>query len=60
MTDSVVERAEIYRETLSQEQFGIIEKPLTGYERLYNQGWLRKLFVLIVLATLWQAYASWL
>jgi len=53
-------RPEIYREPLSQEQFGIVEKPLTPFERLYNQGWLRKLFVLAVLAASWEAYARWL
>src|SRR4051812_23361245 len=54
------QRPEIYREPLSQDQFGIIEKPLTSFERLYNQGWLRKLFVIIVLAALWEGYARWL
>jgi NitT/TauT family transport system permease protein len=53
-------RPEIYREPLSPEQFGIVEKPLTPFERLYNQGWLRKLFVLAVLAASWEAYARWL
>jgi NitT/TauT family transport system permease protein len=53
-------RPEIYRESLSQEEFGIVEKPLTAFERLYNQNWLRKLFVLIVIAVCWEAYARWL
>jgi NitT/TauT family transport system permease protein len=59
MTD-VTLRPEIYREPMSQEKFGIVEKPLTPFERLYNQGWLRKLFVLIVIAVCWEAYARWL
>ena len=37
-----------------------MEKPLTAFERLYNQNWLRKLFVLIVIAVCWEAYARWL
>jgi NitT/TauT family transport system permease protein len=45
---------------LHNHQFGIIGKPLTVSEKLYNQGWLRKLFVLTVLAALWEGYASWL
>src|SRR5438552_12881461 len=59
MTDAIL-RAEIYREPLSQEKFGIVEKPLTLFERLYNQDWLRKLFVLIVIAACWEVYARWL
>ena len=59
MTD-VTFRPEIYREPMSQEKFGIVEKPLTLFERLYNQNWLRKLFVLIVIAVCWELYARWL
>jgi len=59
MTDAVL-RPEIYREPMSQETFGIVQKPLTLFERLYNQNWLRKLFVLIVIAVCWEVYARWL
>jgi NitT/TauT family transport system permease protein len=59
MTDAAV-RPEIYREPMSQETFGIVQKPLTIFERLYNQNWLRKLFVLVVIALCWEAYARWL
>jgi NitT/TauT family transport system permease protein len=59
MTDAAL-RPEIYREPMSQEKFGIVQKPLTIFERLYNQNWLRKLFVLVVIAVCWQAYARWL
>ncbi|HUL88562.1 MAG TPA: ABC transporter permease [Pseudolabrys sp.] len=45
---------------MSQEEFGIVEKPLTPFERLYNQNWLRKLFVLVVIAACWELYARWL
>jgi NitT/TauT family transport system permease protein len=60
MLDAPAVRPEIFRETLGADRFGIVEKPLTVAERLYNQGWLRKLFVLIVLALLWEGYARWL
>jgi NitT/TauT family transport system permease protein len=59
MTDATL-RPEIYREPMSQETFGIVQKPLTMFERLYNQNWLRKLFVLIVIAVCWEVYARWL
>jgi NitT/TauT family transport system permease protein len=57
---SDAERPEVYRTPLGQERFGIVEKPLTLFELLYNQGWLRKLFVLVVIAALWETYARWL
>jgi NitT/TauT family transport system permease protein len=53
-------RSEIYRETLGPEQFGIVERPLTILERLYNQTWLRKLILLTVLAGAWEGEAIWL
>jgi NitT/TauT family transport system permease protein len=53
-------RPEIYKETLGADQFGIIEKPLTVFERMFNQGWLRKLLLIIALATIWEIYARWL
>ena len=56
-----VQRANIvYSETLGPEQFGIIQKPLTLAEKVYNQTWLRKIFIIVVLASAWQLYALWL
>jgi NitT/TauT family transport system permease protein len=54
------ERPNIYCETLGPDQFGIIEKPLTWFERVYNQVWLRKIGILIVLALGWELYGRWL
>jgi NitT/TauT family transport system permease protein len=55
-----IERPNIYCETLGPDQFGIIEKPLTLAEKIYNQAWLRKLAILVLLAVLWEAYGRWL
>jgi NitT/TauT family transport system permease protein len=55
-----VERPNIYCETLGPDQFGIIEKPLTLVEKIYNQVWLRKIMILVVLAVLWEVYGRWL
>ena len=56
-----VQRANIvYSETLGPEQFGIIQKPLTLAEKIYNQTWLRKVFIIVVLAAAWQLYGVWL
>jgi NitT/TauT family transport system permease protein len=54
------ERPNIYCETLGPEQFGIIQKPLTVFERVYNQVWLRKIGILIFLAVGWELYGRWL
>ena len=40
----------IYCETLGPDQFGIIEKPLTLVEQIYDQAWLRKIAILVFLA----------
>lgn len=56
-----VQRANIvHSETLGPEQFGIIQKPLTLVEKIYNRTWLRKVFIIVMLATGWQLYALWL
>ena len=55
-----VERPNIYCETLGPDQFGIIEKPLTLAEKIYNQAWLRKIAMLLLLAVLWEVYGRWL
>ena len=44
----------------SADSFGVVEKPLSTWERLYQRGSLRKTFVLLVLALLWEGYARWL
>ena len=40
--------------------FGVVEKPLSGWERLGNIGAARKLALLVVLALVWEVYARWL
>jgi NitT/TauT family transport system permease protein len=56
----VAERPNIYCETLGPDQFGIIEKPLTLGEQIYNKVWLRKMAILVVLALGWEIYGRWL
>jgi NitT/TauT family transport system permease protein len=60
MLDAVQRANIVYSETLGPEQFGIIQKPLTLAEKIYNQTWLRKIFIIVVLATAWQLYGLWL
>src|ERR1700724_2197409 len=55
-----VERPNIYCETLGPDQFGIIEKPLTLADQIYNKVWLRKILICVVLALGWEIYGRWL
>jgi NitT/TauT family transport system permease protein len=55
MTDNVAPlRPEIVRDQTAQ--FAVVQKPLSTVERIYNQVWLRKLLILMVLALIWEAY----
>lgn len=50
-------RPEIYSDPIASESFGIVEKPLSAWEKITNISSVRKAFVLIVLAIVWQIYA---
>jgi NitT/TauT family transport system permease protein len=51
-------RPEIVRDQTAQ--FAVVQKPLSAIERVYNQVWLRKLLILVVLALIWEAYGRFL
>jgi len=51
------QRPEIVREPIAADQFGVVEKPLSVWERVTNIGALRKLALLVVLALIWEIYA---
>lgn len=53
----IAARPEILRETSGEADFGIVEKRLTIPERLWNQGWIRKVGLVILMALLWEVYA---
>lgn len=54
------QRPEYVREQSMEKDFGVILKPLTLWERAYGDAALRKTFILLVLAMIWQAYATYL
>jgi NitT/TauT family transport system permease protein len=59
MTDNFAPlRPEIVRDQTAQ--FAVVQKPLSTIERVYNQVWLRKLLILVVLALIWEAYGRFL
>jgi NitT/TauT family transport system permease protein len=51
------ERPEIAREMVESSARGVIHKPLSTWERIYNQGAVRKTFILVTLALAWEIYA---
>ncbi|WP_374701311.1 ABC transporter permease, partial [Methylobacterium sp. B1] len=53
-------RPEIVRETGHAHGATVVEKPLSLAERLYNQAWLRKIVILVLLAGIWEAYGRYL
>ena len=46
-------RTEYVRAEVASKNFGVVEKPLTAWEKLYNKGWLRKTFIILVIAIAW-------
>ncbi|OGA43832.1 MAG: ABC transporter permease [Betaproteobacteria bacterium RIFCSPLOWO2_12_FULL_62_13] len=58
MPDHVlVQRPEFVRE-VETSAFGVVEKPLTVWEKIYNNGAIRKGVLLLLLAAAWQIYAT--
>ena len=53
-------RAEFVRDTLDASNIGEIVRPLSAWERVTNITFLRRVFILILLALAWQAYGTWL
>jgi NitT/TauT family transport system permease protein len=52
-------RPEIIREPATS-GFGAVQKPISAWESVYRLGFLRKAFILIVLAVIWEVYGRWL
>jgi NitT/TauT family transport system permease protein len=50
-------RPEFIRQGELTKEFGVIEKPLTLWERLYNNGGLRKTVLILLLGAIWEWYA---
>jgi NitT/TauT family transport system permease protein len=50
-------RGEYLRDVVAGRDIGVVEKPLTLAQQIVNQAWLRKAFILVVIATAWQLYA---
>jgi NitT/TauT family transport system permease protein len=57
---ATLRRPEILREPVTSGAFGVVEKPLSAWERIANLGSVRKLAILVALAAVWEVYARWL
>jgi NitT/TauT family transport system permease protein len=60
MSSPPVTRPEFVRDQVAEQDFGVVEQPLTLWERIYGNGLFRKLVILMVLAAIWEAYARFL
>ena len=53
-------RPEFVRDEVREHDIGVVLKPLTLGERVWDNAWFRKGLILAVLAGIWQAYAMYL
>jgi NitT/TauT family transport system permease protein len=53
-------RHDFIHETLASTEAPVVEIPLSLWERLANSPVARKIFILVVLAVVWEVYARWL
>jgi NitT/TauT family transport system permease protein len=53
----LLDRPEIVKPQTAAGDFGIVEKPLTVFERVYNQAWVRKTGLILLLIVAWELYA---
>ncbi len=60
MSSTPAERPEYVREQVDEHDFGVVNKPLTAWERVWGLGFVRKAVILVALALAWQAYARYL
>jgi len=55
--DVLVQRPEFVRD-VETSAYGVVEKPLTTWERIFNNAAVRKGLILLLLATVWQVYST--
>ena len=60
MAEADIVRPDVLRPTVDASQFGVVQRPLSVGERIYNLGAVRKLAILVLLAAAWEIYARWL
>ena len=58
MHEQPAPRPNIYRDPPDASRFSVVEQPLGAWERAWNNGFVRKAALLILLALVWQLYAA--
>ena len=53
-------RPEYVRDQVPEHDFAVVNKPLTAWERVRENAFVRRVFILAILAAIWQGYASYL
>jgi NitT/TauT family transport system permease protein len=56
-TPTAPTRPEYLRDVVAGDNIGVVQKPLTVWQRLINQAWIRKSLILIAIALAWELYA---
>ena len=51
------QRAEYMSDVVASADFGVVQRPLTFWQRLMAQSWLRKTIILLVIVIAWETYA---
>jgi NitT/TauT family transport system permease protein len=54
------QRPELYRQAIDAAASGIVQQPLSSWQRIGNIAAVRKLALLALLALIWEGYARWL
>ena len=54
------QRPELHRQAIDAAASGIVQQPLSAWQRIANIGAVRKLALLALLALIWEGYARWL
>ncbi|MGH8713998.1 MAG: ABC transporter permease [Casimicrobiaceae bacterium] len=60
MAEANLARPDVLRQTVDASEFGVVQRPLSTWERIYNLAAVRKLVILVLLAAAWEIYARWL
>jgi NitT/TauT family transport system permease protein len=58
MPDNVLTQRPEFVRDVEISAYGVVEKPLTAWERIFNNAAVRKGLILLLLATVWQVYAT--
>ena len=59
-TQSTMTKRPEFVRSVETQAYGVVEKPLTAWEKIYDNSAARKTFLLVTLVVAWELYARWL